>query len=152
MGSLHSQVYQFGKLFQSCKAVVEDLFRAEKVIEFQREVTPQRVFVVAEVLEVHVTPSEDVRMVPESPTTTKVPFEQVTPERVFVVPEVLEVHVVPSEEVRMVPEAPTTTKVLFPYMTALSAYVVPEVLEQSPNHLSQNQLFRHYQPHRLIHA
>ena len=37
-------------------------------------VTPQRLFVVPEVLEVHVVPSEEVRMVPESPTVTKVLF------------------------------------------------------------------------------
>jgi len=30
MESLYSQVYQFGKLFQDCKAAVEDLFRGER--------------------------------------------------------------------------------------------------------------------------
>ena len=42
------------------------------------KVTPQSSFVVPEVLEVHVVPSDEVRMVPEpvslSPTTTKVLF------------------------------------------------------------------------------
>ena len=42
--------------------------------ERQREVTPLRAFVVPEVLEVHVVPSEEVRMVPELPTVTKVLF------------------------------------------------------------------------------
>ena len=33
MEYLHSQVYHFGKLYQSCKAVVEDLIRADRVNE-----------------------------------------------------------------------------------------------------------------------
>ena len=49
-------------------------------------------------------PSEEVRMVPDSPTAKKVLFPKVTPYKFFPVPEVLEVHVVPSEEVRMVHE------------------------------------------------
>ena len=56
--------------------------------------------------------SDEVRMVPDAPTTTKVLFPYVTPVRLSVVPEVFEVHVVPSEEVRMVPDSPTATKVL----------------------------------------
>ena len=42
MEYLHSQVYQFGKLFQACQSVVEDLFREERVNELQsdlREIT-----------------------------------------------------------------------------------------------------------------
>ena len=35
------------------------------------DVTPNRLDDVPEVLEVHVVPSEEVRMVPDSPTTTK---------------------------------------------------------------------------------
>ena len=62
------------KLFQACQALAKDHFRADKVNELQREVAPLREFVVPEVLEVHVTPSEEVRMVPEAPTTKKVPF------------------------------------------------------------------------------
>ena len=69
---------------------------------------------IPEVLEVHEVPSEEVRMVPVSPTVTKVPFPYVTPQRCSDVPEVLDVQVVPSEEVRIVPEKPTDTKVLFP--------------------------------------
>ena len=95
MVPLHSPVYQFGKLLQDCKAEAEELFRVKKAIELQREMTPQRQFDVPEVLEVHVIPSEEVRMVPESPTTKKVPFAQVAPLREFVVPEVLEVQEVP---------------------------------------------------------
>ena len=76
--------------------------------------TPWRLPDVPEVLEVHVVPSEEVRIVPVSPTVTKVPFPYVTPWRLPDVPEVLEVHVVPSEEERIVPEKPTDTKVLFP--------------------------------------
>ena len=33
MESLHSHVYHFGKLFQDCKAVVEELFREDGVVE-----------------------------------------------------------------------------------------------------------------------
>ena len=77
--------------------------------------TPPRVYDVPEVLSVHVVPSVEVRMVPDSPTVTKSPFRpndvpEVTPFRLNDVPEVLEVHVIPSEEVRMVPKPPTITK------------------------------------------
>ena len=70
--------------------------------------------VVPEVLEVQVVVSDEVSMVPEAPTATKVLFPYVTPLSLFDVPEVLEVQVVASDEVSMVPEAPTATKVLFP--------------------------------------
>jgi len=77
--------------------------------------------VVPEVIEVHVVPlSDEVRIVPDSPTTIKELFPKPTPFRRFDVPEVLEVHEVPlSEEVMMVPEEPTPTKVLFPYVISL---------------------------------
>ena len=42
--------------------------------ELQREVTPLRAPDTPEVLEVHVVPSVEVRMVPDSPTITNVPF------------------------------------------------------------------------------
>ena len=76
-------------------------------------------------------PSEEVRMVPDSPPATNVLFPKVTPHSSFVVPEVLEVHVVPSGEVKMVPVSlsPTATNVLFPYVTPQIRPVVPEVLE-----------------------
>ena len=74
--------------------------------------TRWRRIVVPEVLDVHVTPSEEVWMVPEDPTATNVLFPQVTP--FFDLPEVLDVHVVPSDEVSMVPESPTDTKSPFP--------------------------------------
>ena len=35
MKNLHSQVYQFGKLFQSYKAAAEDLSRVDRVNEIQ---------------------------------------------------------------------------------------------------------------------
>ena len=76
--------------------------------------TPHRVFVVPEVLLSHVVPSEEVRMVPETPTSTNVLFANQTPYREFDVPEVLDVQDAPSDEVRIVPDAPTTTNVLFP--------------------------------------
>ena len=47
--------------------------------------------------------SDEVRMVPDAPTTTKVLFPYVTPVRLSVVPEVFEVRVVTSVVVRMVP-------------------------------------------------
>ena len=64
---------------------------------------------VPEVLEVHEVPSGEVRMVPPSPTTTKVLSPKVIPERLLLVPEFLDDHEVPSDEVRMVPESPTAT-------------------------------------------
>ena len=76
-------------------------------------VTPLRRFEVPEVLEIHMVVSDEVRMVPLSPTVTKVLFAYLTFQRLFDVPEVLEIQVVASEEVRMVPELPTVTKVLF---------------------------------------
>ena len=70
--------------------------------------------VVPEVLEVHVVASDEVRMVPESPSATNKLLSYVNPFRSCVVPEVLSVQLVPSVEVRMVPELPTVTYVLFP--------------------------------------
>ena len=52
--------------------------------------TPERLFDVPDVLEVHEVPSEEVRMVPEAPTTTKVLFPYMTALSAYVVPEVLE--------------------------------------------------------------
>ena len=70
---------------------------------------PLKKFDTPEVLSVQVIPSEEVRMVPESHTVTKVLFPYVTTYRASDVPEVLEVHVIPSDEVRMVPDSPTAT-------------------------------------------
>ena len=61
-------------------------------------------FDVPEVLSVHEVPSEEVRMVPELPTVTKVPFPYVTPDILLVV--LVELTL---SEVRMVPDAPTAT-------------------------------------------
>ena len=84
--------------------------------ELQRDVTPLRSFEVPEVLEVHEVPlSEEVRIVPEPPTTMKILFPKEIPARSSEEPEVLEVHEVPLfEEVRIVPEPPTAMKELFP--------------------------------------
>ena len=68
-----------------------------------------RLFEVPEVLEVQVIPSDEVRIVPEKPTTTKVLFPYAPPLSFSDVPEVLEVHVVPSNEVSIVPSSPTET-------------------------------------------
>jgi hypothetical protein len=68
-----------------------------------------RLFEVPEVLEVQVVPSDEVRIVPEKPTTTKVLFPYATALRLFEVPEVCVVQVVPSDEVSKVPAAPTAT-------------------------------------------
>ena len=69
----------------ACEATAEELYRVvDRVSELHREVTPPGVFEVPEVLEVHVVPSDEVRMVsdsnpcflmvPELPTATKVLF------------------------------------------------------------------------------
>ena len=71
--------------------------------------TVPRLFEVPDVLEVQVVPSEEVRIVPEKPTTTKVLFPYATALRLFEVPEVCVVKVVPSDEVSKVPAAPTAT-------------------------------------------
>ena len=68
-----------------------------------------RLFEVPEVLEVQVVPSDEVRIVPEKPTTTMVLFPYATALRLFEVPEVCVVQVVPSDEVSKVPAAPTAT-------------------------------------------
>ncbi len=68
-----------------------------------------RLFEVPEVLEVQVVPSDEVRIVPEKPTTTMVLFPYATALRLFEVPEVCVVQVVPSDEVNKVPAAPTAT-------------------------------------------
>ena len=62
---------------------------------------PLRVCEVPDVLKVHEVPSGEVKMVPESPTPTKVLFPYVISLREFEVPDVLLVHVVPSAEVRI---------------------------------------------------
>ena len=70
--------------------------------------TSQRSFVVPEVLEVQdVALSDEVRIVPLSPTARKVLFTCLTAHRIFDVPEVLDVQMVPSMDVSMVPESPT---------------------------------------------
>ena len=75
--------------------------------------TPQSVSDAPEVLDVQEVPSDEVRIVPDPPTVTKVLFPKVSPARLFFVLEVLLSQDVPSEEVRIVPESPTVTKVLF---------------------------------------
>ena len=67
-----------------------------------------------ELLEVHEIPSDEVRMVPDCPTTTKELFPYMTPQSVFEMPEPVVVHEVLSVDVSMVPFAPTAMKVLFP--------------------------------------
>ena len=71
MEYLHSQVYQFGKSFSVLQGSSGRAFPADQVNELHREVTPLSSFDVPEVLEVHVVPSGDVRMVPDLPTVTK---------------------------------------------------------------------------------
>ena len=76
------------------------------------QTTPDRVFAVPDACCVHVTPSDEVTMVPvlpDPPTATNCVPDQVTPNRLFVVPEVRVVHVIPSGEVTMVPPFPTAT-------------------------------------------
>ena len=73
-----------------------------------------RVFDVPEEREVHEIPSDEVIMVPESPTITKLLLKMSSLRRGFDTPDVLEIHDIPSDEVRMVPELPTATYILFP--------------------------------------
>ena len=68
-----------------------------------------RLFEVPEVLEVQVVPSDEVRIVPEYPATTKVLLPYATALSFSVVPEVLLSHEIPSDEVRIVPALPTAT-------------------------------------------
>ena len=63
---------------------------------------PLSLFDVPEVLEVQVIASDEVSMVPISPTVTNILFPQVPTGRTYDVPEVLLSQVVPSDEVRMV--------------------------------------------------
>ena len=70
--------------------------------------------VVPEVREVHVEPSDEVIIVPELPTATKVLFPKVIPLRSFEVLEVFIVHEVPFDDVTMEPPAPTTINELLP--------------------------------------
>ena len=74
--------------------------------------TPQRSFEVPDVLEVQEIPSEEVRIVPELPTTKKVFFAKTTEFKVLVVFEVLPIQLIPSEEVRIVPDEPTAKNLI----------------------------------------
>ena len=67
---------------------------------------------VPEVLEIHVEPSDEVRIVPDLPTATKVLFAKVILLRSFPVLEVFNVHKVPFDEVKIEPLPPTTTNEL----------------------------------------
>ena len=93
--------------------------------------TPKRWFSVPEDLLSQVLPlSEEVRIIPESPTVTMVLFPYATPLSMFVGPEVLEVHVVPSDEVNIVPSSPTETYNLVEVVVvSVVVVVVPEELE-----------------------
>ena len=75
-------------------------------------------------LEVHEIPSDEVRIVPESPLITKSPFVYLTVLKLSDDPEVLEVHVVPSEEVRIVPLSPTPTNSPLEVVVVLSVGVI----------------------------
>ena len=83
-----------------------------------------RPFVVPEVLEVQVVPSDEVRIVPEKPTTTKVLFPYATALRLFEVPEVCAVQFAPSDEVSKVPSAPTATNNPLDVVVVLSVVVL----------------------------
>ncbi len=72
--------------------------------------TPVRYVDVPEVLEVQVVPSEEVRIVPLSPTATKVLFAWRILLRRNDSPDDFVVHVVPFDEVTMVPYRPTVMK------------------------------------------
>ena len=72
--------------------------------------TPERLLDVPEVLEVHVVPSAEVKMVPEIPPATKVLFSNTTPRSLFPVGEITLSKDDPSSlDLTMFPEAPTAT-------------------------------------------
>ena len=73
-----------------------------------------RLYEVPDVLEVHELPSEEVIMVPESPTPTKTLFPYVTSLRLFEVPGVLEVQLAPLSDEVLMSLPPIPTKLLFP--------------------------------------
>jgi hypothetical protein len=87
-------------------------------------VTFPRPFVVPEVLEVQVVPSDEVRIVPEKPTTTKVLFPYATALRLLEVPEVCAVQFAPSDDVSKVPSAPTATYNPLDVVVVLSVVVL----------------------------
>jgi hypothetical protein len=73
--------------------------------------TPFKLLVVPLVRDVHVVPSELVKMVPLSPTATNSEPDHATEFNALVVPLVLVVHVIPSGLVRINPLIPTATKI-----------------------------------------
>ena len=75
---------------------------------------PLRVCEVPDVLKVHEVPSGEVKMVPESPTPTKIFFPYVTSLRLIEVPGALKVHVVPLSDEVLISLPPIPTKLLFP--------------------------------------
>ena len=77
-------------------------------------------------MEVHEVPSDEVRIVPESPTTTKVLFPNPTALSSFEDLEFLVVQEAPSEDVNMAPALPYAIKVLFTNPTPLKVLEVPE--------------------------
>jgi hypothetical protein len=91
-------------------------------------VTFPRPFVVPEVLEVQVVPSDEVRIVPEKPTTTKVLFPYATALRLFEVPEVCAVQFAPSDEVSKVPDVPTATNETLEVVVLLSSLLLQEMM------------------------
>ena len=91
--------------------------------------TLQRLFDVPDVLSVQVVPSDEVKIVPESPEITKRPFPYEIPLSLFDDPDSLEVHEIPSDEVRIDPESPLINKSPFVYLTLLKLSDDPEVLE-----------------------
>ena len=91
---------------------------------YSPKVTPLRLFEVIEVRVVQDEPLLDVRIVPLSPTTTKVLLPKATPLRSgpeeYVVPQVERLL-----DVRILPPSPTATKVPLPKATP-SRSLVPE--------------------------
>ena len=73
--------------------------------------TPFKSKEVPEFLDVQESPSLDVKIVPESPTTIKVFSPKWILSKSCEVPEVFENHEDPSEDVRIIPESPTATKI-----------------------------------------
>ena len=97
--------------------------------DYSLKMIPIKTLVVPEVLEVHVIPSDEVRIVPELPTVINSSFPWMTLLKFSVVPEELFSQFLPlSVDLIMVPLSPTDTKVLFPKVTPQRSFNIPEEL------------------------
>ena len=81
-----------------------------------------------DVLFAQLKPSEEVRIVPSSPTATNCVPDQAISKSPLVVPDALLVQLMPSGEVRIVPFSPTATNCVPDQTIPLGLSVVPDIL------------------------